>query len=240
MKLLTEPRTAAPVSCPYLPNREFVQDYFFATALDEHEFEVLLASGWRRFGSFFFRPACPGCQQCIPIRLDAKELKPSRSQRRIRSRGRDIVMDAVEPRPTDEAWIVYRSHSLRQFGRTPNREDFEHVFFDNAVPALQTEYRLNGQLVGLGFLDIGSDGFSSVYYSFHSDAARWSLGTLSIIDETELARRNGRRWYYLGYWVPGCETMEYKARFSPHQLLDWETGEWAYPKEEQDAEIGDL
>ena len=199
--------------------------------MDEHEFDVLLSSGWRRFGSFFFRPACPGCRQCIPIRLDVAALEPGRSQRRVLSRGRGIAMEALEPRPSDEAWEVYRSHSLYQFGRSPNREDFENIYFDNAVPALQTEYRLDGHLVGLGFLDVGADGFSSVYFSFHSDAARWSLGTLSVLRESELARQNGRSWYYLGYWVPGCGAMDYKSRFFPHQLLDWNTGEWDYPEE---------
>ncbi len=226
MKLLSEPRRAAPVECPYLPDRQFVQDYFFATNLNEAEFGVLLESGWRRFGSFFFRPACPGCCRCIPIRISAADLKHSRSQRRVLSRCRDVVMKAVALNPSDEAWEVYRCHSQRQFNKETSRDEFEKTFFEAAVPALQTEYRLSGRLVGLGFLDIGDNGFSSVYFSFHPDAASLSLGTLSVLLESDLARFNRKDWYYLGYWVPGCASMGYKARFGPHQLLDWETGEW--------------
>lgn len=229
--MLSEPRKASPVACPYLPERQFVQDYFFAIDLDEHEFGVLLASGWRRFGTFFFRPACPGCRQCIPLRVDAGELEPTRSQRKVLSRGKDIQMEGVPPRPSDEAWNVYEAHSRGQFGKAPVREEFEKTFFDTAVPALQTEYRLDGILIGLGFLDIADNGFSSAYFAFDPAYSRYSPGTLSILRESTLAGFNHRQWYYLGFWVPGCESMAYKARFSPHQLYDWESGLWISPAE---------
>ena len=229
MRMLAEPRRAAPVDCPYLPDRAFVQDYFFADGLDEAEFGVLLDAGWRRFGNFFFRPACPGCRLCIPLRLDAANLAPTRSQRRVLSRGRDVVMDAVPPNPTDEAWEVYRAHSEGQFGRRVHRAEFERTFFDQSVPSVQTEYRLDGILIGLGFLDLAADGASSVYFSFHPDWAKYSPGTLSVLMESAWIRRKGLRWYYLGYWVPGCDSMEYKARFVPHELLDWKTGAWVVP-----------
>ena len=34
---------------------------------------------------------------------------------------------------------------------------------------------------------------------------------------------------YLGYYVEGCRSMEYKNRFRPCQLMDWDTGEWTVP-----------
>jgi arginine-tRNA-protein transferase len=226
MKMLSELRRAEAVDCPYLPDRDFVQDYFFATGLDEHEYGVLLSAGWRRFGTFFFRPACPGCRQCIPLRVDAEALEPSHSQRRVLRRGRDIRMEAVPPRASDEAWRVYEAHSLSQFGNKPHRDGFERTFFDAAAPALQTEYRLNGELLGLGFLDVGDSGFSSAYFAFDPAFARYSPGTLSVLMESSLTKRNHRRWYYLGYWVPGSSSMDYKSRFNPHQLYDWESERW--------------
>jgi len=226
MKLLTEPATAAPVDCPYLPDRAFVQDYFFATELDEHEFDILLENGWRRFGQFFFRPRCPGCRSCIPLRIDTEKLQPTRSQRRVLAKGKEIQVRAVPPSPSDEAWRVYRNHSKGQFGRDVTRENFESTFFDHAVPAYQSEYRLDGRLIALGFLDIAESGYSSAYFAFDPDWAEFSPGVLSVFRESDFVRRAGGRWYYLGYWISGCRSMEYKARFSPHQILDWTTGEW--------------
>ena len=226
MKMLSEPKRAAPIDCPYLPDRLFVQDYFFATDLDHHEFGVLLATGWRRFGSFFFRPSCPGCRRCIPLRIDVRKLEPTRSQRRVLSRGREIRMEAVPPAPSDEAWRVYEAHSAGQFDHKADREGFNKTFFEKAVPALQTEYRLEGELIGLGFLDVAHEGMSSVYFAFDPRWSRYSPGVLSVLREAELAQRKGLRWYYLGYWISGCSSMDYKARFAPHQLYNWELKTW--------------
>ena len=231
MRMLSEVARADPIDCPYLDDRKFVQDYFFAQNVDEYEFGVLLNAGWRRFGTFFFRPACSGCRQCIPLRVDARALTPSRSQRRVLRRGRDITLSAVPPRATDDVWRVYQVHSESQFGRKVRREVFEQTFFDSAVPALQTEYRLDGSLIGVGFLDISDNGFSSSYFAFDPAYARYSPGTLSILLESRLAWRNGRSWYYLGFWVPGSRRMDYKAAFSPHQLYDWESETWLSPSE---------
>lgn len=231
MKLLSEPDTAAPVECPYLPEHNFVQDYFFAMDLDEYEYGVLLDAGWRRFGKFFFRPDCPGCRKCIPIRIDARALTPTGSQRRVISRGKNIIMEAVPPVPSDEAWRVYRNHSSGQFGREVSRDNFEQTFFDKVVPSLQTEYRLDDKLIALGFLDLSDEGMSSVYFAFDPEWAKYSTGILSVFRETELVLLSGKRWYYMGYWVPGCQSMNYKARYTPHQLYDWELKQWVHPDE---------
>ena len=225
---LSDVKIADPVACPYLPGRSFVQEYFFAAALTDTEYGGLLDEGWRRFGRFFFRPACPDCRQCVPIRIDARSLTPTRSQKRVLKRGVSIQMEITRPASSDEAWRVYRSHARGQFNKTPDREDFEKTFFDPAVPSLQCEYRLEGrnELCALGFLDIGDNGLSSVYFAFDPEYAGYSLGVLSVFREAALAVDSQRRWYYLGYWVEGCTAMDYKARFSPHQGYDWESGKW--------------
>ena len=232
MRLLTDPAVAPPVDCPYLPDRDFVQEYFFAADLDEADMQVLIGSGWRHFGHFFFRPRCPECRLCTPIRVDSHRLEPTRSQKRILRRGAGIEMTVVEPRATDEVWEVYRRHSWKQFGREPDREEFQKTFLTLAAPTLQTEYRVAGELAGVGFIDLTADGVSSIYFSFHPDWARCSLGYLSVFRESAYARSRDLRWYYLGYWVPGCPTMDYKKKFVPHQLYDWTLKKW------RDAEAG--
>ncbi len=232
MILLSDVRQAAPVDCPYLDGLSFVQEYFFAVDLTDVEYGRLLAEGWRRFGRFFFRPRCPGCRKCIPIRIDAHALRSTRSQKRVLKRGESVRLEIKEPEYTDEAWRVYSEHARGQFGTTPDREDFQRNFFDSAVPALQCEYRLEGreELIALGFVDIANDALSSVYFAFDPRYAAYSLGVLSVFREAALADVNGRRWYYMGYWVEGCTRMDYKARFGPHQLYDWEDGEWHWPE----------
>lgn len=236
MNFLSTLRIAAPVKCPYLPKRLFVQEYFLAEDVSEQELGLLLNAGWRHFGRFFFRPACLGCRCCVAIRIDASRLAPTSSQRRVLSRGRAVRVDVVSPSPTEEAWEVYRAHSRGQFDREANRKDFVHTFYEKAVPTLQSEYRFDGKLIGLGFLDIADEGISSVYFSFDPQWARYSPGVLSVFREAELVREAGKSWYYMGYWVSGCAAMSYKARYRPHQVLDWESGVWHDAEREESNE----
>lgn len=80
----------------------------------------------------------------------------------------------------------------------------------------------------------------------HSDPdwAHFSLGTASALLEIALIRRmreghetagsgdtNGPAsniaYYYLGYYLPDCAKLAYKARFQPSELLDPVTLAWA-------------
>jgi arginine-tRNA-protein transferase len=225
MRIDGQPRLAPGAECPYLEGRTFVQRYFFGTEADLDETAALLGAGWRRFGAFFFRPDCPGCQACVPVRLDAAALAPTASQRRVWRRNADVEFAVVPLAFQDEYFEVYADHS-RRFGKDTDPEDFRTTFFEAAVPSFLTEYRVGGSLAGLGFCDEGSDCLSSVYFVFREAFADRSLGTYSILRECALAASRGRRWYNLGYWVQGNATMAYKGKFLPRQTMDWESGTW--------------
>lgn len=220
------PRDAPPVECPYLPDQTFVQSYFFGVEADPDETATLQARGWRRFGEFFFRPHCPGCTACWPLRIEAAHLKPTASQRRVWARNADVALTVAPLEYSEEYYRLYENHSRVRFHKETDREDFQRTFFSPSVPAFVTEYRIGGTLAGLGFCDEGEDALSSVYFVFHEDFADRSLGTYSVLRECALAAERGRRWYYLGYWVQGNPTMAYKGRFLPRQVMDWETGRW--------------
>lgn len=227
MRIDGPPRKAPPTECPYLPNRLFVQRYFFGIDGDLDEAAALLGSGWRRFGEFFFRPDCPDCQACRPVRLDAPALVLTPSQRRVWHRNSDVEFRVAPLEFRDEYYRLYENHSRVRFGKATDLEDFRRTYFQPAVPAFVTEYRVGGTLAGLGFCDEGSDCLSSVYFVFHEDFASRSLGIYSVLRECALAVERGRRWYNLGYWVEGNTTMAYKGRFEPRQTMDWSTGRWS-------------
>ena len=58
--------------------------------------------------------------------------------------------------------------------------------------------------------------------------AELALREEAVIDARSAVEtaRLGLQHYYLGYVVPGCDRMAYKAGFAPHQLLDWDDGLW--------------
>ncbi len=58
-----------------------------------------------------------------------------------------------------------------------------------------------------------------VYSFFAPDETRRSLGTMMILDHIERAKKLGKPYLYLGYWIDGSPKMAYKARFRPQERL---------------------
>lgn len=58
-----------------------------------------------------------------------------------------------------------------------------------------------------------------MYHFFEPREAKRSIGVYSVLVEIELCRAKGLPWYYLGFWVKGCGTMEYKTDYGPYELL---------------------
>ena len=77
--------------------------------------------------------------------------------------------------------------------------------------------------------DVCRSSLSSVYFYYDPAEARRGLGTFGALYEIEAARRLGIPHYYLGYWIAGCGTMDYKAGFRPNEVLCpdgvWREGE---------------
>lgn len=212
--------------CPYLPDRQKQFEYFFAVSLSGTELAGLLAAGWRKFGPYFFRPACPGCQRCVPVRVPVAAFKPSRSQRRVLRKNQDLAVSFGPLQYTERIFQLYREHSQQRFGTDSSLNDFASYFYLPACPVLQLEVYLGEQQVGVGFLDRASDALSSVYYCFDPAFSARSLGIFGALVEIEQARQLGLDYYYLGYLVKGCPSMHYKDHFRPRQYYDWATRQW--------------
>lgn len=226
MQLLRPISRDALEPCPYLPGREKQFEYFFAVSLSGTELAGLLAEGWRKFGPYFFRPACPGCRQCVPVRVPVKSFAPSRSQRRVLRCNQDLQVRFGPLRYRERIFELYRKHSLQRFGIDSTPNDFASYFYLPSCPVLQSEVYRGEQLIAVGFLDQASDALSSVYFCFDPEFADRSLGIFGALVEIEHARRLGLDFYYLGYLVDGCPSMHYKDHFRPRQYYDWETRAW--------------
>lgn len=208
-------------------------EYFFATNFSREEFNVFLAAGWRRFGYFFFRPSCSPCRECRPIRVLVDRFQPTKSQRRVirKNQSTEVVYRGLKY--SDEIYEIYKEHSRDRFNQDSTKEHFMQSFYSDAVPALQTEYFRDKQLVGLGFLDLASEALSSVYFIYKSAFQHLSPGNYGVIREIELAGSLELKYYYLGYYIRNNHSMAYKNRFQPYELYNWETETWNEPGEEE-------
>jgi arginine-tRNA-protein transferase len=88
-------------------------------------------------------------------------------------------------------------------------------------------YRLDGRLIAMSVLDLLPHGVSGVYFLYHRDFEKWSLGKLSALRETALALEGGYEYYYMGYYIHSCLKMRYKGTYKPQHVLDFETFEWS-------------
>jgi arginine-tRNA-protein transferase len=226
MYIIQPPDVTEEQACDYLPDRAWRFRYFFAMELDGAELAGLLGTGWRKFGYYYFKPDCRGCTACIPLRVCTGDFTPSRNQRDLLKRNRDVRMEIGPLRYSDRVYDIYEIHSMERFGSPRSRDDFIFNFYSPSCPALQSEYYVGDELAGVGFLDVAGDGLSSVYFMFDTKFSKLSLGTFSAIREIEYAASMKLPYYYLGYYIAECARMVYKARFRPHEFYDWTSGRW--------------
>lgn len=184
-----------------------------------HEF---LDAGFRRSGQIIYQPVCRGCRDCIPLRLEVERFRPSKSQRRCWRRNQDLSVTVARPTPTDEKFELYLRYQAQRHPRPTedSRSTFEEFLYHSPVNTLEFVYRdADANLLAIGICDTCQRSLSSVYFFFETGQSRRGLGTLGVLKEIELAKSRGIGHYYLGYWVPGCDKMEYKADFGPHEVL---------------------
>jgi arginine-tRNA-protein transferase len=231
--------------CPYLAGRLWRVEEFCVRDLEPGIYEALLPLGWRRSGFSFYRTICPGCDLCTPIRLDTETFIPSRSQRRLLRVNADLRIEVVAPSFSDERYELYRryvryKHDADEEEDSAARRSYASFLLEGPLDtSAVVEYRdSGGKLLATGYVDILPGGISSVYFAFEPAQARRSLGTWSVLREAALARESSKRYYYLGFWIPGAAKMDYKANFSPFEIARF--GQWRFlrNRDEAIAELG--
>jgi len=229
MKLLTVPRVSPEDKCPYLENLSECHEFFFAEQIKKDEMDFLLTKGWRKFGQFLFRPRCPSCNKCIPLRILVKEFHLKKSVRRIINKNTDIQVVFSPLEYSEEHFKIYRKHSDSRFNdkQIDKEEDFIQTFYTYTGTQVMSEFYLDNKLVAFGILDRGEHSLSSVYFVFDPELEKRSLGKFGVIKEVEYARKKGMNHYYLGYWIEENKSMRYKASFQPYETYDWTTKIWS-------------
>lgn len=221
LRLIEQPRP-----CSYLPAQTASLEYRLITDLGAEDYRRLLTRGWRRHGMQVFRPACPACFECRSLRVDTLRFAPSNSQRRCLKRNSDVQVVTRPPSVSEEHIRLYNAWhadmALRKgwpHART-NAADYARGFLAGRADfAREMLYLRNGSLIGVGLVDLISDGLSSVYFFHDPDWRPLGPGVFSALHEIEYCRSTGRRWWYAGYWIAACPSMAYKADYVPHQLL---------------------
>jgi leucyl-tRNA---protein transferase len=217
--------TAGPVACPYVAGRaerKLIVELTGAAAADFYD--ELSRAGFRRSQGFAYRPACPQCTACVPVRIAVDDFAHSRSTRRVRNANRGLNGRLVAARATPEHFQLFvayqRSRHRDSDMAAMTYADYRSMVEDTPLRTVIAEFRdAAGTLVAASLLDRLDDGVSAVYSFYDPSFEKRSLGTWSILWLVEECRRQGLPYVYLGYWIGESPKMAYKARFPAVERL---------------------
>jgi leucyl-tRNA---protein transferase len=216
---------SAPAPCPYMPGR--VERRIFADLCGPQaafSYELLSEAGFRRSLGFAYRPACPGCNACVPVRIPVAAFTDTRAWRRVKNANRNLTAMRVPARATAEQYALFARYQQARHGdgemARMSLADYQTMVevgtMDSMVLELRDEQR---RLVAACLTDRMARGLSAVYSFFEPALAARSLGSFLILQLIDEARDDGLDHVYLGYWIEGSRKMAYKSRFRPLEAL---------------------
>ena len=225
--------TAPPSTCGYLPDRHWSLQYEMVANLAAVEYTERLEQGWRRFGGMLFRPQCPSCRACQSLRVQVRRFQPNRSQRRAwKANHAEIEVRVGRPRVSRAKLKLYdRFHEFQTDSKgwpehpAKDAQSYRESFVHNPEFTEEWCYFLEGRLAGVGYADRLADCMSAIYFFYDPDLRARSLGTFNVLCLLEECIVRGLTHLYLGYFVEGCRSLEYKANFKPNEVLHPD-GKW--------------
>lgn len=235
---------APPDRCGYLPEQTWQLRYEIVGELSDHEYSERLLQGWRRFGHSLFRPECPSCRACLPLRVDTERFQMSRTQKRVWKKNVDSIrLEIHSPTVTREKLALYdrfHAHQSRTKGwpeHAGNSADSYHdSFVNNPIGTQEWCYYLGKQLVGVGFVDHLPIGLSAIYFYHEPDLRERSLGVFNVLTVMAMAKTWRKPHVYLGFYVEECASLVYKAKYRPNEVLDPRSKKWIPFRDHADRE----
>ncbi len=206
-------------NCPYLENRQWFSYTFKADNLEGNIYESLITMGFRRSGRFFYKNNCPGCNECVSIRVNVDDFKMSKSQRRTWKKNSDISVTWNPVKFDQESYELYRKYTSERHGSQTTERNFRDFLVNSAVETIMMRYYYQSQLVGIGWIDVLPTSLSSVYFAFDPDEEKRRLGVFSVLKEIELADILHKPYLHMGFLVKECQSMSYKQQYKPFELL---------------------
>ncbi len=227
---------APPTPCGYLPQQRWSLEYEYVASITPADYLGRMLDNWRRFGHMLFRPVCKSCRACRSLRVIVPRFQPDRSQRRCRQTNEGSIELRIGTPTVNRAKLaLYDRYHAFQADKKGWPEHARHdtssyaeSFVHHPFPVEEWCYYLNEQLIGVGYVDVLTElpdrtddavgGFSAIYFFYDPRQRQRSLGTWNVLCLIEEAAKRRLPYVYLGYYVEGCGSMAYKARFVPNQL----------------------
>jgi len=224
--------TTAPYPCSYLPGVQARSQVATpAFLINGPVYSQLVQHGFRRSGTYTYRPLCDDCRTCVPLRVLSKQFTANRSQRRAWAQHAHLKTSLHPLQDSPEYYDLYQRY---QRARHPDggmdnddRESYQNFLLQSHVDSLLVEFRepfdqaqdRQGVLRMVSVIDLLGDGLSSVYTFYEPDLPRARFGVYNVLWQIQLCRKLDLDFVYLGYWIEHSRKMAYKTGYRPAQGL---------------------
>ena len=195
-----------------------------------HAHDRLAETGFRRIENWVYRPACPHCSACKPIRVVADAFKPSRTQQRILKANQDVCITDAGTATSLEQYALFQHYlsARHEDGQMAgmSMDEFDAMISNSPISTRLLEFRStrDNELLGCMLTDVQRDGLSAVYSFFTPEQPKRSLGAFMIMQLIESAKAAQLPYLYLGYYIRQSPKMSYKTNYRPYQIF--EHGKW--------------
>jgi len=206
--------------CSYL-NRSDAQTLFLDPKLPVTKtlHSELSAKGFRRSGSYLYRPHCQLCQACIPLRIPVQDFQPSRKHKRVLKSNNDLDIHWTSAEFNPQHYDLYERYiSARHKDGDmypPSREQYTSFLLNEWCETQFMVITHQNELMAVSVTDPLNHGLSAVYTFFNPDIEKRSLGVLAVLKQIERCKQLNLPFLYLGYWIKNCQKMAYKGQFRP-------------------------
>lgn len=216
--------------CSYLPDRKERLLVYVNEDIDNAQaYDRLIQAGFRRSGEQIYRPHCAQCNACKAMRINVELFKPSKGQKRIRNKNRDLNLiwrrfsdvNMADYYPLYANYISERHRDGSMY--PPDLQNF--LSFNQCLwrDPYFLEAWLEDELVAVAITDKTHSGLSAFYTFFEPKLASRSLGKFMILAQFEQTLRLNLPYTYLGYYIADCEKMNYKNQYAGYE---WFNGEY--------------
>jgi arginine-tRNA-protein transferase len=209
----------------------YINEAFNATHVGPARQDLLLAEAWRHFGTYFFRYnwAFYGLdiRRVIPLRIRLSNFLPTKSQRRVIRKNRDLRTIIRPANITRQIEELFQRHKRRFTQGVPDTI-YDFLSHDPAnIPCRTMELAVyeSDDLVAVSYFDVGETSTSGIYAMFEPRESSRRLGIFTMLKEIEFSIESNKMFYYQGYAYEGESFYDYKKRFSGTEAFNW-SGDW--------------